>query len=434
MPPPCAIDTCKRKSRALCHCCNKDLCTDHLKEHDDSINSQVHPLVDEINTVADQLLKINVDEVIRNCRQKLDKWRQDCHTLIDQFYQEKCQELQQRCVEKVNQQQRQIEEIKAKMNNLVREKEATYEDIPSLKANVNDIKRDVQQFEEKGILVDVRPLTIKQDLVYIEEWSSNEIDISTLPSRFQTIGYYSFSLASNKQFLLLYQHPNLCLFNRDLTLVKRSPWEHDAIWEICWSSTLNSFIIRSSKQKWFLVNENLTSIEPIETIEKKDWGSFTCSDATLFLSTNERGSNIFEFDLLSSFRLIKQWKSPQSCKSNDIIYNMAYNNERLALIIQGTFYNIVRLNLELRSSTTLDQLWSLPLDITHPTTVAIHFCLLRCDEWLVIDLNASRLLHISKDGKLKATRAYTSTPHNCVLFGSNILAIEARDGVDFYRV
>jgi hypothetical protein len=51
MAPPCAIETCKRKSRALCHCCNKNLCPDHLKEHDDSINSQIHPLVDEINTL-----------------------------------------------------------------------------------------------------------------------------------------------------------------------------------------------------------------------------------------------------------------------------------------------------------------------------------------------------------------------------------------------
>jgi hypothetical protein len=47
---------------------------------------------------------------------------------------------------------------------------------------------------------------------------------------------------------------------------------------------------------------------------------------------------------------------------------------------------------------------------------------------------ASRLLHISKDGKLKTTRAYVSKPHNCVLFGSNILAIDGEDGIDFYRV
>jgi hypothetical protein len=59
--------------------------------------------------------------------------------------------------------------MKTKMNDLIREQEATHEDIPLLKPTINDIKRDVNQFEEKGIIVDVRSLIINKDLVYIEE-------------------------------------------------------------------------------------------------------------------------------------------------------------------------------------------------------------------------------------------------------------------------
>ncbi|CAF3042156.1 unnamed protein product, partial [Rotaria sp. Silwood2] len=99
MPPPCAIETCKRKSRALCHCCSKNLCPDHLKEHDVVINSQVNPLVDEINNIDNQLSSLNVGEIIDKCRQKLDKWRHDCHNIIDRYYEEKSQELQQHCVQ-----------------------------------------------------------------------------------------------------------------------------------------------------------------------------------------------------------------------------------------------------------------------------------------------------------------------------------------------
>jgi hypothetical protein len=160
--------------------------------------------------------------------------------------------------------------------------------------------------------------------------------------------------------------------------------------------------------------------------------SCTCSDRTLFLSTNELGSNIYTFNLLSSFLLIKQWKSPESCKSNENIHNIAYNNETLALIIADTSNNKVR--LELRSSTTLDQFWSLPLEITRPIKNAIRVCLLRCDEWLVMNHNTPRLLHISKDGKLKTTCNYTSEPYNGILFGSNILALNTEDGVNFHRV
>ncbi|CAF4746450.1 unnamed protein product, partial [Rotaria socialis] len=134
----CAIETCKRKSRAICHCCNKNLCSDHFKEHVDLINSRMNPLADEINTLDNQLSLLNVDEIIDKYRQKLDKWRHECHATVDRFYEEKCQELQQCCVEKA-------------------EQEATHDDICSLKATVNGIKRDINQFEENGIVVDVNP-------------------------------------------------------------------------------------------------------------------------------------------------------------------------------------------------------------------------------------------------------------------------------------
>ncbi|CAF1009822.1 unnamed protein product [Rotaria magnacalcarata] len=148
----CAIETCKRKLRALCHCCNKNLCPGHLKEHVDLINSRMNPLADEINTLDNQLSLLNVDEIIDKYRQKLDKWRHECDTTIDRFCEEKCQELQKHCVEK---------------------------------AIINDIKRDINRFEENGIVVDADPLIINKNLVYIEQWTSNELDLSTLSSLFR---------------------------------------------------------------------------------------------------------------------------------------------------------------------------------------------------------------------------------------------------------
>src|ERR1700734_1970007 len=179
MSPPCAIERCKHKSRALCHCCNKNICPDHFKEHCDLINSQVNPLVEEINTLDNQLSILNVDEIIGKSRQKLDKWRHDCHIAIDRFYEEKCQELQERCVEQVGQKRKKIHQLKLKTNELIREQEATHDDISSLTEIINDIKRDVNQYEENGILVDIHPLIIDQHLVYIEESKTNGLDLST---------------------------------------------------------------------------------------------------------------------------------------------------------------------------------------------------------------------------------------------------------------
>ncbi|CAF5141334.1 unnamed protein product, partial [Rotaria sp. Silwood1] len=52
-----------------------------------------------------------------------------------------------------------------------------------------------------------------------------------------------------------------------------------------------------------------------------------------------------------------------------------------------------------------------------------HVCLLKYDEWLVIDHTTSRLLYVSKDGKVKTKWSCKPIVHNAVLFGSNILAI-----------
>ncbi|CAF4084343.1 unnamed protein product [Rotaria sordida] len=226
MPPPCVIETCKRKSRALCHCCSKNLCLDHLKDHNDLIHSQLNPLVDELNTLDNQISALNVDEIIDKCRQKLDKWRHDCYNIIDRFYEEKCQELQQHCVQQADQKRKKIHQLKLKTNELIQEQEATHDDIFSLKATINDIKRDVNQFEENGIIVDVHPLIINQNLVYLEEFTSNELDISTLSFPYRTIDCSNDDwpvLTSNNQVLLLDQYPNLCLFNKELTLLKQSP-------------------------------------------------------------------------------------------------------------------------------------------------------------------------------------------------------------------
>ena len=435
MPPPCLNETCKRKSRALCYCCNKSLCPDHLKQHYDLPNSQLNCFVDEINTLADQLMVLDI-EINDKSHKKLDKWRDDCYTMINHYYEQKHQELQQRYMERVQKYGKEIDQIKEKINDLIREEEATHEDIPTMKATINDIRRDIKQFEEKGIIVDIHPFIIDEDLIQIEERASNEIEVSTLPLPFRTIDCSNEGwpvMASNNRYLLMDQYSNLYLYDKELTVVKESPWNYDRIPDMCWSSTLNSFIIITNKDGVFLLDENITSIEPIKTIDKKKWLSCTCSNASLFITINEDGSDIFEFNLLSSFKLIKQWNPSESREQNDLIHNIAYNNDALALMIRLESNRTMK--IELRSSITFDRLWSIPLDLTYnPGQRVYRVCLFRCNEWLVIDHQTSRLLHISQDGKLKFTGKYDPTAENAVLFGSNILAIRRTNYVNFHRV
>ena len=57
----------------------------------------------------------------------------------------------------------------------------------------------------------------------------------------------------------------------------------------------------------------------------------------LFLTTNNNGSDIFQFNLSSSFDFIKQWNPPKSCDDDELIHNIAYNNGTLAVIISHAF-------------------------------------------------------------------------------------------------
>ena len=435
MPPPCFNEACKRKSRALCHCCNQNLCRDHLNEHCDLPNSQLNYFVDEINTLADQLMVLNV-EINDKHYKKLDKWRDDCYTMINHYYEKKHQELQERYMERVEKYGKEIDQIKEKINDLICEEEATHEDIPALKASINDIKHNIKQFEEKSIIVGTHPLIIDEDLIQIEKFTSNEIDISTLPPPFRTIDCSDEGcpvIASNNRYLLMDQCPNLYLYDKELTIVKETSWDYDIITDMCWSSTIDTFIIITEEDGVFLINEDMTLIEPIKTIEEEEWSSCTCSDAALYLLTNTPSSKIFQFNLLSSFNLIKQWNPPESCEEDALIYNIAYNNGTLALMINDK--SNATISIELRSSSTLHRLWSSRLNLkTYSGQFMYRVCFLKCDEWLIIDNESLRLLHISKDGKLKTKKKYKPKPENAVLFGSNILAITTMKSVKFYKV
>ncbi|CAF1168013.1 unnamed protein product [Adineta steineri] len=97
-----------------------------------------------------------------------------------------------------------------------------------------------------------------------------------------------------------------------------------------------------------------------------DWWRGTCSNDTLYLSSAEWGSSIYEFDLRSTFQFVKTWHTPITCEKDEIICDLKYNNGFLAIPIFNKHKEQSR--LDLRLSTTLDCIW----------TINIHGCCCRC--------------------------------------------------------
>ncbi|CAF0862721.1 unnamed protein product [Rotaria sordida] len=420
MPRTCAIEKCKHKSRSICPCCNKNLCHNHLKEHDDLNNPQLNPLINQFNILDEQLKSSNTDKLIGDCRQKLIQWRDNCHKMINQLYEQKIHELDQRCLQKLDEQRTQLNLIRSKMTELTRQQENNQKHIDSTTLTIRHIHEEIKAIENTHLQLDIRPLTIDDSFIFIEEFEPNKCNLVNLTTPYRTIDCSD-------------RHPNLCLINQKFEIIKQCPWKFDFIRDMCWSSTLNCFIVITRSREIYLVNEKTLATELIQTIEEQDWSSCTCSDTSFYLTARREGTNIYEFNLLSSFTLIKRWKPPHSCKQYEVILNTAYKNKTLALVISHCSTSIV--HFELRSSITLDRLWSIELNISHRIGQPLIRCSsLKCDEWLVVDNNTSQLFHIRKDGQIKSVYPCNPSPWNAVMFGSNLLAIRTKNSVNFHKL
>jgi hypothetical protein len=433
MAPTCTITDCKRISCALCHCCQQDICLFHLKEHQDLLISQLNPLVDQINVLETRVNAIDIENMIGDVREKLELWRLDCYKKIDDFIKQKYYQLTQYANKKIDKQREDINEMRYKLTEIIHEQEVTREDIDSLKYKINNLEKEMNKTEQTSFDIQIQTSTIDENLILIKELHTHQLDLSSLPAISKTINCSKenwAALATNERFLLMHQQSNLCLVDREFIIIKKTLWSFGEIWDMFWSSVLQRFIIINANNV-FLIDENTMSIENVQITAKENWCCGTCSDKSLFLATYKCGSSIMEFNLLPSIEFVKHWKSPNTCSKIEGIHDMSYNNEKLFLIIENRIKKTVR--VELRSSITLDCLWSLPLDSADKQNVQIRCCLFNDVEWIVTHHDLHCLLHITKDGTLKASCPYTPAPHFTSTFGSNLLVVATSKSVNLHK-
>ncbi|CAF2628608.1 unnamed protein product [Rotaria sp. Silwood2] len=397
----CVITACRRPANVLCYCCKENLCRNHYNEHD-YLNSKLNLLVDEIDTFDRQLSAIDLKKYIQNSTDKLQQWRFDSYKTIDQYCDQKYREIEQYIMKIINQKRENVEQLRLNMLELVQKHRMTLELIESLTLNLRTIENEVNDIDQKHLSIRTSPLILDRDLIHINELSMEEFDLSSLSSAYNTIDYTRdglYPIASNNQYLLIHREPNLCLIDRSFKIAKQTLWNYGQIFDMCWSSALEKFFLITLNQI-YIFDVNTISIERIEATQKLRWLSCTCSDTSLFLSTNEKGSSICEFNLLNSLQAAKRWETPDTCSRDERIHDMVFTKGTLILVIENSLTEKIR--LELRSSSKLDRLWSLQLDIGYHTK-KISCCLLNYDQWLIIDSNTSRLFQITMDGKLKST-------------------------------
>ncbi|CAF0842257.1 unnamed protein product [Adineta ricciae] len=431
MSRPCEVQKCERLSRALCDCCGKHLCLQHLHEHNELLFAQLNPFIDGLNSLGEQLKMFNFHEKVRDCYWKLEQWRVECHQTIDRFFEQKQQELGRNVMTKIEKHQEKITDIQIKLSKLIRDQDVTQRDLNFLSSAVNRLQKDMNRIEQVKFSIQSAPLLIDETLIQIQETNLQLFDPLIFSTIAATISYPKgswYSLTSNDRFLLIHQAPNLCLLDVTLSKVKESLWPHGKLYDMCWSSSLDRFIVLTNDST-YLVDHNLSSTSLAQILPKYKWFSCTCSNEFLYVTVERWGSSIMQIQLLPPMTVVKEWKPPESCTADDFIESIVYGDGSLALAIRNRAHKSIR--VDLCSAKTFDRLWSFVLQTDYDRTNAIRCCLLGSDEWMIPNLHDNHLLHLSANGKLIQRIAYQSTPYRINPFGS-IIAIATAVSINFH--
>ncbi|CAF0936436.1 unnamed protein product [Rotaria sp. Silwood1] len=429
MAEKCSIATCARASYALCHGCQLNFCREHMIEHTTLTQLQINPLIVEVNKMNDEIHELNPKNLYDVFYQKLDKWRIKSHQMIDMYFEKKIKELDLYLNEQVKKLKNTFNETYAKIESFIQEKEITHEQINLLTFEIQGLRKDINKINN-DFQIQTKPLTLEKNLINFDQ----TFHVSNLPPIYRIIDRNDRSftpLATDNKFLLLHHEGNLLLVDEELTTPKQVPWKHGPIYDMCYSLALKRFIIINENEV-FLLNQGNMTIDKVRSIQWQQWFSCTCSDTSLYLSTKVYHSSLLQFNLLPSIVFFKRWSSPDLCTNDEAIDGIIYKDNKLALMISNDAKRVLR--IELRSSTTFDRIWSLPLDIIYNEKQAYRFCSINHNEWLVADHSDSRLLHITKDGVMKSEVSYTPAPCCLIEFGHNMLAISTKTVVHLHKL
>ena len=427
MSKRCDSAACERLCQAFCYVCKKNLCRKHFDEHDHSLNNLLKLFNEKIRELDDRLDDLNSEERIENCYDKLDQWKSQAIQSIERFYEKKSEEIQRHFQENIRKHEEKLNCLQNEIQQYLIEENLEKDQIKQFQIDLEQFENDVQQLEQTIFHIDIQPLNIDKNLFSFQQINTNRFVLNQLSAPYRTIHCSNRSakpLTSNDNHLLIYRNQSLCLIDRQFTIIKQIPWTFGRIWDMSWSSTLNQFLLLGHFEI-FRTDENLSTIERIQTIPRANYWSCTCSPTCLYLSSNdEHSSTINEFRLQSSIEFNR--KVFNSSKDH-FIKDISYRNQTILL----TNFD----KIELRTIEKFELIWSLDLDIPGGDCLNT----LRCspindNQWLIADFLNQRLFQITQQGKLKKIFFYNESPWYIHLFHPNMLLISTKTSIHFHRL
>ena len=429
----CDLCTCESFSVAQCRCCQRSLCRDHFVEHDDSIRVQLNELTTRIDVLIEQLETFDVTQIGADALNELLKWRINSYQAIDQFYESKRSEINQYVAHVLHQQEKETEDLRLQIIKLINIQRTTDNDLKCLTSTTEILKEKMAEIEHMFIQADIYPLTIDEHVVNLKISSSlpiQSIDLSSPPQRIERLPLSSDATASSHRYVLLHQNSNLSLVDEDQCLIGEKKWPYDWIRDMCWSSTLNSFIIVTSTDV-YRVEETTLSIERLTTIRGRSWQSCACSETSLFLCRDTWNSPVEEFRLLPSIKWVKAWRRNPVSEDKQRVDRIAYQNGTCVLIVNNA--TTQEISIELRSSVTFDRLWTYRLDIDYSER-KLQCCAFDSNKWMVSDWDTSNMFVIDKDGHVNRKIEYQYKIQHVTFLGPKTLIVSTSRTFNFHKL
>jgi hypothetical protein len=270
----CTVHQCQSYPRSVCNHCAQHFCHDHSDEHENQCSQTLPYLTDTIDKLITR-----ISSVKPLCLDQLERWRQEAYQSIDRYCNLKRQDF-----------------IERKQENLTKELDHLRNRLDELGQEEDDVHDRLYQINHDMQLIEVK--LIEENLIATQH-------LFPLPHAHLTISLKSSNetaIGTNERHLLVEREGKyLCLIDRNFTIINEIPFNHDGVHSICWSSTINQFIIITFKEV-FILDEKTMMLEKCFISLNEDCWRGTCSDDTLFLSSAEWGSPIHEFDLRSQFK------------------------------------------------------------------------------------------------------------------------------------
>ncbi|CAF0863114.1 unnamed protein product [Didymodactylos carnosus] len=432
----CQMKSCSRDIEAHCYHCRRDLCSKHFSKHKQSLHNQIDPVANQINELIHQINLLILPEFTQVPLRELEQWRKESHQLIDQLCLRKRREIK-RSAQKYekeficyNIEQRKIlEEIKQKLLQLVHDKNANRRQIETIKHQLEDITLSFIQFYKRFIHLETIPLSIEDEYVKVSKTTIYLYNLNKPTKQFHLTRGTLSALATNENYILTEEYPNLCLYNYQRRLCELV-WNDNEVYDMCWSSSLKVFIILTLSNLFILdvPTMKLENFPGMELYRNERYFRCTCFEQKLFISY--WGSTLVDEYSLLSFNRDKRWQTPITCAYDEQIFDIKYNvNEQLGLTISNTSKHQWR--VDVRNSNTMDLLWSLetPLSQFHSS---LRLCPLPDSEWIVIEWGGRQLYELSVDGRLKTKIHYENELKNVAMLNGKIVAVRTVDKLDLY--